>query len=55
MQVKKETFKIGPFEFIVDKDNLRRKTACSIQPNKNYFIQKKGHYFDSDLRVLNLR
>ena len=54
MQVKKETFKIGPFEFIVDKDNLRRKTACSIQPNKTYFINEE-HYFDSDLRVLNAR
>ena len=45
MQVKKETIKIGQFEFIVHKDNIKRKTACSIQPNKAYFVYK--HYKDS--------
>ena len=40
MQVKKETLKIGQFEFIVHKNNLKRKTACSIQPNKFYFVFK---------------
>ena len=54
MQVKKETFRIGKFEFIVDKDNLRRKTACSVHPNMTYFIDKR-HYFGYNLRVLNWR
>ena len=38
MQLKEEKLKIGPFEFIIYKRNLKRKTACSIQPNKAYFV-----------------
>ena len=55
MQIKKETLKIGRFELIVYKDILKRKTACSIQPNKTYFIDKRPYfYFLSDSRVRNL-
>ena len=40
MQLKKETIKIGQFEFTVHKDNLKRKIQCSIHPNKTYFFFK---------------
>ena len=38
IQLEKEKLKIGPFEFIIYKGNLKRKAACSIQANKVYFI-----------------
>ena len=47
MQFKKETLKIGPFKFIIHKDILKRKAACSIQPNKAYFVFK----FDEDSKI----
>lgn len=57
IQLKKETFKIGQFEFIILKENLKRKTACSIQPNKAYFVSKRldKTYSHSDLRLVALR
>ena len=54
IQLKKETLKIGPLEFIVDKDNLKRKAACSIQPNKTYFIDE-SETLHLDLRMVNWR
>ena len=59
MQVKKETIKIGQFEFTVHKDNLKRKIPCSIQPNKAYFASKnfkeREIYSHPDLVLLGWR
>ena len=49
IQLKKEKLKIGSFEFIIHKPNLKRKTACSIQPNKVYLIY--DIYSHPDLRI----